>query len=210
MAQFYSQATEKFINIMGAWISDDHSMESAIVVIDIWGIGRREWEGLLTPPFWQYLLKECLLHIEQNNYHVAILLSATAVEWFVNRFLDFHLKHDYGWSNSKTKNILKTSLIHKVEVLGDVLEIEYDQGVCNSWSGKVRGPRNDIIHGTESMYGKYQKPSSFEAVISASKFILDLLEKAPVEEYVERPNYWHLTKRDLKDSISHLISISGA
>lgn len=69
--------------VLSCWNSEERPYEKIKVSCDVTGVLFRNWDGLITEPFWKYLLQESIYHIDRQDYHVAILLAAMAFESFL-------------------------------------------------------------------------------------------------------------------------------
>lgn len=132
-AEFCSKPIGNAVLIVSCWTSDKRPFESVAITCDVWATARSDWKGLITRPFWWYLIQESLFHIDNQDYPVAILLAAMAFEWFLYKFLEEELGRVKNWDSRKIDdyvygiNILD-SIIYKVELLvKEFLEINYSK-----------------------------------------------------------------------------------
>ncbi len=192
------------ISILSCWTSEERPVEQVMVTGEIWGIEKRTWEGLVTQPFWFYLLQESLFHIENEDHPVAILMSAIAFEWFLYAFLEEELHAVKGWDSGRIREYVREtnilySIKHKIQLLvGDILGFKYSDLIYNAWAQYVHGPRNDIMHGNVDIYQQYKSKSAIHSVIAAGNFILELLN------FVEADDYLLHLKKDLAKLIDTL------
>lgn len=191
-AEFFTKYGDTFIDIYSCWLSDQRPFDSVIVNCRVSGVSKRTWDGLLTPPFWKYVLNESKFHLQQRDYHIAIILAAIASESFIYRFLEEELSK-IGWSNNKIKRYVTDndaipSLNNKVEVLiKDVLGKKIDDPVYEAWGTYVRDQRNIIMHPKKNLDKKiYGEKSALKAIISSSEFILALLQSVPTDDHQSR------------------------
>lgn len=149
--QFFSHYGKDFIDIFSCWTSDLRPFETITINCQVLGTATREGDLIISSPFWKYLLEESKFHLQQEDYHVSILLAAIAFEWFAYRFMETELSRIKNWDDDKIKKYVEglntfPSLSDKIKILiQDVLEIKVNNDIYEAWSSDVRGSRNSII-----------------------------------------------------------------
>jgi len=208
-AKFVVNANNKSISVVSSWLSEERPFDTLSIACKVLGIGRRpknrKQDPLITDPFWLYLLNDSLFHIENEDYHVAILLANIAAESFLYNFMEAELRRVKKWEAEKIKKYVEdinvfSSIVDKIDILlSEVLGVKISPIIYNEWKKNVRGPRNHIIHAKKKdMYDLYKFKSAMMAIIKTLEFIRELLSCVPIDEYSEH------VKEKLSKKINHL------
>jgi hypothetical protein len=209
-AKFVVNADNKTVSVVSSWLSEERPFDTLSITCKVLGIGRRpknrKQDPLITAPFWLYLLNDSLFHIENEDYHVAILLTNIAAESFFYNFMEAELRRVKKWKPDKIKKYVENinvfpSIIDKIDILlSEVLQVKISPLIYGEWKKNVRGPRNHIIHTKKKdMYDLYKFNSAMIAIITTLKFIREILSCVPIDEYLE------LVKEGLSKKINHLM-----
>lgn len=187
--KFFSHYDKDFIDIFSCWTSELRPFETININCQVLGTSKRDGDLIISSPFWKYLLEESKFHLQQEDYHVSILLAAIASECFLYRFLEEEL-HVIGWSNSKIERYVidddvLPSLTNKIDILiKDVLGKKIDDPVYEAWVTYVRDQRNMIMHPKKKLDKRtYGEKSALKAIISSAQLILALLKSVPTDSY---------------------------